>query len=1071
MGFLHHSFALIAAGFAVWFPQAVLAALVGVEERSDPAGIVSRSTVVETSSEHLTLAAPMESAGYRFTHWTINGGRQNDSAGRAMNPARFTVYEAIDAVANYLPTAQDSDGDGVPDWFEVQFFGDLSQGAGDDADGDGLTLDEECRHDKNPNLRDTGSAGGVSMRNGGLTTVLINPNFSVYAERSEPPGLVERSMVVSNGTQVTSLNLGEVNQGYAFAYWEVGGERKADGFGMSLSSFTMTVTNHTVAVARYIPVAFDSVGDGIPDWWRMRCFGNLDASAGSDGDGDGVTLAEEYRYDGNPLLGNTCLSGGVSMRNSELTLVNLAGFYQWSIASVPAGLVEARSGVAQTGTVIVTASLGEPVSGYRFGYWSLNGVRQADPSGVALSRLSFAVAAHSSVLAHFFPVDADADANGLPDWWEYRHFGATGQDADRVIGSDGLTLGEAWRYDYSPAASNTLLSGGVSARNSEWVTVNLQPFERVQHVLVEGVLSAWYTVWPTGQLGVAAFGGATVSALGDWDGDGDADLFVTSSNGAFRVFENAGSRYTPDLAERSGAAGGLAPLLGGMHEPHLALGDWSGDGRDDAVVGADGGKVMVIASTGHFTVPQLPAVAYGLDLGVEAGRILPAIAEVTGDGKPDLLVLQGNGLVGVLAHSGDVGQPYGLPLWTNDLLGVQVPAATGLSAADISRDGRKDLLIADGTGRVWEFWSQPDGRYVLKSKVWAGTGPGFAEKLTLSAADLDGDGDSDALAGFGQGGLMFLRDPRLGPPTDVRAVGGAGSVALTWEPDRQSRVKGYAVYRASSREGPFLRLNEGLISQPYYNDVNVQSGQTLYYYVTAATLAYYPGSSVGVPRESPPSDVVEARAGSVRLWMPDYAGRPGMAAVLKINVDRAEGITGAGLLIGIRYDPALLTPIGQVYAQTQTVRRTALSDGVSISDNALTATGELFITGSSGNAVGAGCLFDVVFQVSAAASSGSVCTNTFTIVSLKGADGCALTVDAADTAVFSVTAVYGLGDINGDGVLDMNDHAFLMWLLKKDARIPTPQELSAGDIDGDGRLTQRDIPLMLRLIHGKSVNP
>jgi fibronectin type 3 domain-containing protein len=48
-----------------------------------------------------------------------------------------------------------------------------------------------------------------------------------------------------------------------------------------------------------------------------------------------------------------------------------------------------------------------------------------------------------------------------------------------------------------------------------------------------------------------------------------------------------------------------------------------------------------------------------------------------------------------------------------------------------------------------------------------------------------------------------------------------------------STVIGYNVYRATISGGPYTRLNSSLIPTTQYSDVNVQSGQTYYYVVTA----------------------------------------------------------------------------------------------------------------------------------------------------------------------------------------------------------------------------------------------
>ena len=44
----------------------------------------------------------------------------------------------------------DADGDGLPDWWELQYFGNLSQVAADDPDGDGISNLQEFRQGRNP---------------------------------------------------------------------------------------------------------------------------------------------------------------------------------------------------------------------------------------------------------------------------------------------------------------------------------------------------------------------------------------------------------------------------------------------------------------------------------------------------------------------------------------------------------------------------------------------------------------------------------------------------------------------------------------------------------------------------------------------------------------------------------------------------------------------------------------------------------------------------------------------------------------------------------------------------------
>lgn len=49
---------------------------------------------------------------------------------------------------------EDTDGDGLPDWWEIQYFGDLSQDGEGDFDGDGYTNLEEYDAGTDPTVPD-----------------------------------------------------------------------------------------------------------------------------------------------------------------------------------------------------------------------------------------------------------------------------------------------------------------------------------------------------------------------------------------------------------------------------------------------------------------------------------------------------------------------------------------------------------------------------------------------------------------------------------------------------------------------------------------------------------------------------------------------------------------------------------------------------------------------------------------------------------------------------------------------------------------------------------------------------
>ncbi|MDD5705634.1 MAG: FG-GAP-like repeat-containing protein [Kiritimatiellae bacterium] len=1053
-------------------PAHGFAAIVDFNQTSDPLGIVSQSTTVSTPGDVLTVVAPLESSGYRFTHWTLNGVHTNDFTGRALNPARFTIYEPTEAVAHYVLSANDVDLDVVPDWYEIHFYGDTNQPADSDTDGDGIDLLAEYAFDYHPRLSNTVVAGGVGQRSSDQTLIVLNPALYVYEERSEPRGLVSRRLVVSNGTSVVSQNLAGEAYGHSFAYWTVNGARQQDSYGIALSRFTAVVTGTTVAVAYYYPTANDLDANGIPDWYEWKYLGSVSNSPSSDVDSDGLTLAQEHQLDYSPRLSNTVVSGGIAQRNSEVVPVKLSGFGHYTIHSDPLGLISSVDDYAPTGTVVTTQNLHGEAFGYAFGFWAIEGIRQADEHGIALSRVSFSVTGTMEVVAQYFLRTNDLDGDGVEDWYEWQNYGTLAQAAGSDTDGDGVTLLQEFSLDYPPAISNCVVAGGIAQRNSGLVGINLQPFERMEYVQVDGVLTRFFTVWPTNEEASGMdFGANTAPGAGDWNGDGNYDLFVGASGGVVRVYENIGSEYTLNFTERNDAFTGLSAAWGDIPHPYPSLGDWNGDGRDDLAVGGDAGRIRIVASPGNFTDPQSPAVSYDLAL-ADSVTALPAFAEVTGDSNLDLLVMVDDGSVRVYANSGNHSLPFGgAPVETNQL-GSTVVAGSGLSMRDINGDDVFDALASDRDGRIWEYYRNASSNFVLQSKVWGGAGKGFANRLTIGAADLDGDGDTDAYAGYDYGGLMFLRDPRIGPPAGLRAFDGPDSILLQWEPDRQTRVRGYYVYRGSSATGAFARLMDAPVSMPEYRDSAAPAGVTSFYYVTAVSAAYLPGNTMPRLVESPPSDIVSAATRSLVLWMPDYSGRRGDWAVLQVNVENADGLSGNGLDLRISYDPAVIIPAAQVNATNATVEKTPLSESFTLVDNGESAAGALQITGSGGTVVaGEGRLLNVVFWVSTGAVLGAKTTNTIVLAILQDSGGQPMAVDHSDVSVLTVATAYFLGDVNGDGVLDMDDHHRLMELLKKNSPPPTPEELYAGDLNGNGRLDHGDIPLLNRLIHGLSIYP
>lgn len=1020
-------------------------------------GAVSSNRWVESGFSYSSGNAPVtwDYESLYFTHWTSGGLTSNlvnrDAWGRSLTRATVLLLESTTLTARYLPATRDSDSDGLPDWYEIHYFGHLNHVGTDDPDGDGLDLLAEFGSGKHPLFPERHQAGGPSRAETGLLTY-NQVAYPTYRITSLPAGLINQTATVAPGTVVgtPSLPHGSVTD---FAYWTLDGVRQTDGWGRSLDQISFTMgTVDRAAVATFL--AGDSDGDGVPDAWEARYYGTLARGADFDSDGDGIGLLEEYLAGSSPLFPNTTQAGGISYADSTLISVNFAGLSHYSLTSDPAGSVN-QSGIVAPGTVVESPS----ISGDTFAGWTLDGVRQQDPWGVALRQFSFTVTATEHMgVATFLAGDSDGD--GLPDAWEFFYLGTLAHDGASDPDGDGRALALEYASGSHPVFANTQQAGGISYANAA-VVLNLQLFERLGQTLVGGVLSEVFSIDPHVLTGWN-FGPDAAPAVGDWDGDGRADLFVVSRN-ALWVLRNRGEASVPDYELASAEFADFAALCASVEQPRLALGDWDGDGRADLVLGGSTSQIRGYVAQGDFATGQSLALAFTLDTG--STRSIPTFGDVNGDGRPDLVVALADGSVRAYLHNGSPLTPYADAPMPN-VLPALVPNATGLACADVNGDGLADILVSDAAGRIWEFHRTGTG-YFLRSQVWGGAGEGFASGLSLALVDLNGDGNIDALGGTTQGALVALRDPRVSAPVGLTLKRGGRSVLLGWTPSGQSRIRGFAVYRRDGDAPDFARLNTEPIPLNRYLDEALTRGVDYEYYVTSVSASYRPGNSEPVLVESEPSARIGHTMGNTTVRLHPRRDRTRGWLRVMLALESTRDLDGAAVELHLGYDPAVLTPISQLDAEEKTVRSSGLGQDLVLTDNAATADGELRITSTSGVlGQGQGNLFEVIFAVAAAADPAAPHGLVLAHAALRDTGGQPLLVDLTAPTLATLGAVPVLGDVTGDGVTDEADVVALTALLLGPDSAATPAELAAGDLNGDGTLGQADLVLLRRELAG-----
>jgi len=121
----------------------------------------------------------------------------------------------------------------------------------------------------------------------------------------------------------------------------------------------------------------------------------------------------------------------------------------------------------------------------------------------------------------------------------------------------------------------------------------------------------------------------------DIDGDGDLDLFVGSGNGRIRFYRNDGTPQVFSFTQVTTSFEGIQ--VSGNSKP--LFGDFDGDGDFDLVVGTTDGKLVYYRNDGSPTTPMFVYITdtFVTDRGL-VGEAAPFFADIDGDNDLDLFL-------------------------------------------------------------------------------------------------------------------------------------------------------------------------------------------------------------------------------------------------------------------------------------------------------------------------------------------------------------------------------------------------------------------------------------------------
>jgi hypothetical protein len=362
--------------------------------------------------------------------------------------------------------------------------------------------------------------------------------------------------------------------------------------------------------------------------------------------------------------------------------------------------------------------------------------------------------------------------------------------------------------------------------------------------------------------------------VGDFNGDGKADLAVSDDNSGVNVLlGNGNGSFQPPVHYAVN------------YEPtYMALGDFNGDGKADlAVAYYDGVAILLGNGDGTFQAAKFFNAGYN-----PSGIV---VGDFNGDGRADIAVANGyyNGTVSVLLGNGDgTFQPATNSMVTN--------GAQGIVMGDFNGDGKVDLAVGtynyNSYAGVSVLLGNGDGTFA-PATTYGFSYPYYPSIDGVVVGDFNGDGIADiAFSAYDTGSLYLLLgngDGTFGSPLTINTPEPLTTlVVCDFNGDGKLDLAGTYDDYYSSSYGAIVLLGNGDGTFP----------TTLAYPMTVTPYSFATGDFNGDGRADFAIANYSAGTSSVNILLGAYATQ------LKFTAQPVTAVAGASVAVAVQVQDA-----------------------------------------------------------------------------------------------------------------------------------------------------------------------